>query len=223
MYTFDLPSGTKVELREMTGHEEALLTNQRLMRDGSGVNKLLRNCIASLGDQAEITEQDTLDMLSGDRLFTLVRIRQITFGDECNLDLMCQNPKCGADNAAALDLSALTVTPYPPEREHLTKLPRSGSVVQWVPLDGNGEKRLAQIEDAGIHDGMLIRIRAIDEKPPTRNAVRGLCAADLNHLRSEFRSLEGGIDTEVRIVCAKCGSPIVTRLEAQPRFLFPMK
>ena len=29
MYTFELPSGTELELREMTGAEEELLTNQR--------------------------------------------------------------------------------------------------------------------------------------------------------------------------------------------------
>lgn len=34
MYTFELPSGIEIELKEMTGVEEELLTNQRLIRNG---------------------------------------------------------------------------------------------------------------------------------------------------------------------------------------------
>ena len=44
MYSFELPSGTELELREMTGAEEELLTNQRLIRSGEAINQVLRNC-----------------------------------------------------------------------------------------------------------------------------------------------------------------------------------
>ena len=37
MHTFELPSGLEIELREMTGAEEELLTNQRLIRTGDAV------------------------------------------------------------------------------------------------------------------------------------------------------------------------------------------
>jgi len=72
MHTFELPSGLEIELREMTGAEEELLTNQRLIRTGDAVNQALKNCIVRLGDNDEPTVKDVLDLLSGDRLFILV-------------------------------------------------------------------------------------------------------------------------------------------------------
>ena len=50
MHVFELPSGTEVELREMTGAEEELLTNQRLIRTGEAVNQVFRNGIVRLGE-----------------------------------------------------------------------------------------------------------------------------------------------------------------------------
>lgn len=78
MHTFTLPSGPEIELREMTGAEEELLTNQRLIRKGESINQVLKNCILRIGENVEPSMQDALDMLSGDRLFVLVRLRQIS-------------------------------------------------------------------------------------------------------------------------------------------------
>jgi len=38
MHTFTLPRGPEVELREMTGADEDLLANQRLIRKGESIN-----------------------------------------------------------------------------------------------------------------------------------------------------------------------------------------
>ena len=43
MYTFTLPSGTEIDRVEMTGAEEDLLTDQRLMRNGEAVNQVVAN------------------------------------------------------------------------------------------------------------------------------------------------------------------------------------
>ena len=52
MHTFTLPSGTEIDLVEMTGAEEDLLTIQRLMRNGEAVNQVLANCTKRLGENA---------------------------------------------------------------------------------------------------------------------------------------------------------------------------
>jgi len=38
MHTFTLPSGIEIDLVEMTGVEEDLLTNRRLMKNGEAIN-----------------------------------------------------------------------------------------------------------------------------------------------------------------------------------------
>jgi len=82
MHTFTLPSGIEIDLVEMTGVEEDLLTNRRLMRKGEGIDHVLLNCTKRLGGSDEPKMEDILDLLSGDRLFALVRLRQISLGDE---------------------------------------------------------------------------------------------------------------------------------------------
>ena len=131
MYTFELPSGPEIELREMTGAEEELLTNQRLIRTGDAVNQVLANCILRIGENAEPAMTDVLNMLSGDRLFTLVRLRQISLGDEVELDLVCPNTACRAKNHIVVNLNDLPVTPYGEEREfalHAARLRQEGEV-----------------------------------------------------------------------------------------------
>ncbi len=61
--------------------------------------------------------KDVLDLLSGDRLFILVKLRQVSLGDEVELELVCPNAACRATNHVAVDLEDLEVTPYGPERD----------------------------------------------------------------------------------------------------------
>jgi hypothetical protein len=57
----------------MTGVEEELITNGKLLRSGDAVNQLLCNCLVQLGENSNVTVKDVLDLLAGDRLFSLIR------------------------------------------------------------------------------------------------------------------------------------------------------
>lgn len=221
MYTFQLPTGNETELREMTGAEEELLTNQRLIRSGDAVNQVLANCILQIGEKDEVATKDILDMLSGDRLFTLVRLRQISLGDEVELDLTCPNTACRAKNRATINLDDLPVTPYGEEREFVFTLPASGSKVRFVYLDGHKEKRLAQMQEPSISAAMLIRILDIDGSAPSKKVLSEMSMRDRSALRQEMLRVDAGIDTAVELDCDSCGTRIRTRLEAEPSFLFP--
>ena len=117
MYSFELPSGTELELREMTGAEEELLTNQRLIRSGEAINQVLRNCFVRLGEKTDPDLSEVMNLLSGDRLFALVRLRQVSLGDEVELELSCPNSACRMTNFVTVNLEDLKVTPYGEERE----------------------------------------------------------------------------------------------------------
>ena len=116
MYIYELPSGIEIELKEMTGAEEELLTNQRLIRNGEAINQVLRNCTVRLGENEKPSVNDILDLLSGDRLFALVKLRQISLGDEVELELTCPNASCRMTNYVTVNLEDLKVTPYTEER-----------------------------------------------------------------------------------------------------------
>jgi hypothetical protein len=121
MYSFELPSGTELELREMTGTEEELLTNQRLIRSGEAINQVLRNCFVRLGEKTDPDLSEVMNLLSGDRLFALVRLRQISLGDEVELELSCPNSACRMTNFVTVNLEDLKFTPYGEEREFVFK------------------------------------------------------------------------------------------------------
>ena len=104
MHKFTLPSGIDIELREMTGAEEEILTNQRLIKNGEAINRVLLNCITSLGNEEKVAMDAVLDLLSGDRLFALVKLRQISLGDEVDLEPTCPNTGCRMSNFVTVNL-----------------------------------------------------------------------------------------------------------------------
>jgi hypothetical protein len=192
------------------------------MRDGTGFNRALRNCIVRLDDNDAVTEKDVAQMLSGDRLVALVRLRQITFGDDLELKLTCPNPKCGHENAIQVSLADAEQTDYAPERQHTFTLPGCGQVVVFGLSTGEHEARYAKLkDDANIHSMLLMRIISVDGAPPARNTVRGWSARDIGALRSKMQSVDGGIDTAIKTVCRECGKPIATRAEGTESFFFP--
>ena len=221
MYTFTMPSGIEAEIRELTGAEEEILTNPRLIRSGDAINRVLENCILRLGENDKPTAKNMLDLLSGDRLFLLVKLRQVSLGDDVSLDLACSNPACREANTLAVSLEDLDVTPYTDEREFTIALPASGKTVRFRHLDGHMEKRLAALKEATISSAILMRIIDIDGRPPSKKVVADLSLRDRNVLREAMRASDAGIDTTVETDCIACGTRLRTRLEAEPGFLFP--
>ncbi|MEN6358277.1 MAG: hypothetical protein ABFD83_14485 [Armatimonadota bacterium] len=221
MYTFTIPSRSDIDIREMTGVEEELLTNQKLIRSGDAVNQVLANCILRIGESDDVSTKQVLDMLSGDRLFVLVKLRQISLGDEVELELTCPNPACRAKNRAVVNLDDLTVNPYPDEREFVFTLPSSGAKVRFCYLDGHKEKRLSQMQEPSITAAMLIRILDVDGNPPSKKVLAEMSMRDRSALRAEMLRVDAGIDTSIECDCDSCGARIRSRLEAEPSFLFP--
>ena len=221
MYPYTLPSGIFCQLRELTGVEEELLTNAKLLRSGDAINMILRNCMLQLGDKSDVSINDVLDLLAGDRLFILVKLRQISLGDEMTLKLTCPNSNCQGISQVPVNLEELPVTSYPTEREFSCTLPGSGSVVKFGYLDGHMEKRLAALPEATISQGMLIRILDIDGNAPNKKTVTEMSLKDRQALRGAMLSVDGGVDTTVDTNCEHCGQPIRTRVEADASFFFP--
>ena len=221
MHTFELPSGIQIELKEMTGAEEELLTNQRLIRSGDAINQVLGNCFVRLGDDTEPSVNDMLDLLSGDRLYALVRLRQISLGDEVELELTCSNMACRMANYTSVNLEELKVTPYSEQREFDYLLPGANKTVRFGFLDGHKEKRLASLREPNITSAMLIRIVSIDGNAPSKKILAEMSMRDRGALREEMARVDAGIDTAVEVECEGCGTRIRTRLEAEPAFLFP--
>lgn len=218
---YTLPSGTEVELRPMTGVEEDILTDPRQMGNGAGINTLIKNCLVRLEEKTDVSVTDVLDLLAGDRLFILVRLRQISLGDEVVVSLNCPKPHCRKSIEATINLNDLTVTPYPTERSFSTTLP-SGTVVSFVHINGHKEAQLAALDgESSVSSGMLVRIVEVDGKTPNKQTLTSMSMRDRQALRDAMINTDGGIDTVITGECPKCGTAMRTSLEGSSGFFFP--
>ncbi len=153
-----------------------------------------------------------------DKLYLIMKLREISYGDEYNTLLICGS--CGAENPTTIKLSQLNVNPVPddfkdpatimlPElkKEAVIRLPRvkderffldsSTALDQlWrfiVSIDGHTDKSI---------------IAAVLDKLPLRD-VRTI----LNSVKSEY-----GVDTKVKFECKDCGGVTVVDLPIDANF-----
>lgn len=94
-------------LRKMTGHEEALLADRKLRKNGGKlVTELLGSCLRSVGTK-KASPKLAASLSSADRNFLLLELRKITFGSELDARYTC--PACGEVSEVREDLEELPV------------------------------------------------------------------------------------------------------------------
>lgn len=217
----------EVEIDEMTGEEEDILADQRRAPGGKGVllkpayqriTEVLSRCTKRVGTEARPEGKDRFndpgyferhweEAYSNDRGFAVIRLRQLSLGDEYVFSQVC--PSCKKDiKGVTIDLADLDVTSQPLEQARVTErkltLP-SGLPVVWRPLVGKDEAR--QVEMVHAHESDLVsavlflRLVSIGGEQPNFDKVRRLSTNDRRALRLAYDQGEAGIDTEVQITC----------------------
>lgn len=73
-----LPSGVEFEVRNLRGSDQEDLTRAKTLRDGSGFATMLASALLRLGDNTNVTVNDVDRMLSNDRKYALIALRQHT-------------------------------------------------------------------------------------------------------------------------------------------------
>lgn len=93
----DILEKGSIKIRPMTVHEEKILTTSRIVKSGQALDMIFDNCIKS-----DINSQD---LLSSDRVFLMLWLRSISYGNLYKFNLTCQNPSCGKRFEYEVDLS----------------------------------------------------------------------------------------------------------------------
>ncbi|AYO30591.1 hypothetical protein D2962_08130 [Biomaibacter acetigenes] len=203
---FLFPGRWEGELREMTTAEEDMLLNRRQGREWEAINKVLQACLLTPG-------VDVMNMLVGDRVFALLQLRRITYGDAFVFRVTC--PRCNArfeweENLGDLKIKYLEDPEHAkPEHTFTFTLPKSGKVINWRMLRGKDEQKMATMRrdhpDALMTSIMLLRVVEIEgEKMVTRKAFAELPASDAAAFRGEVEAKECGIDTAITVECPEC-------------------
>lgn len=214
----------EVELKEMTGEEEDLLASRNIPFDKK-MDALIASCLVRLGTihQKPKIRKIVPQLLLGDRTFLFFAIRRASLGDEFPFREEC--PQCEETSLQPFDLGLLKLRkmPEPLKRSYHATLP-SGAEVVFKCLAGEDEKRRDKYRKTlkPLSLQIFLRLESINGEEPTPLSIRGLTVRDRDFLRSQFASVDGGVETTIELTCPLCGTDFERELDpGQPSFFSP--
>lgn len=215
----------KAGLREMTGEEEDILA-QRHMGMGQKLTQIIGNCLTKIGpvtDKAEL-RRIAGELTIGDRIVLLLALRVLSLGPTYSFQITCPECKTKQNHGLRLDKLAIKEMPDKRLRELQVTLP-SGKKVGLKVMTAQDEQKLEKHrgQKDSLSLGILARLTMIGENTrPTLKDVKGFSWRDRHLLRDKFMKLEGGVDTDIQVVCDNCDHEFQSVLDVgQPSFFFP--
>lgn len=114
MSLISCPSGLSIDVRALKTREAKILSDRELGRSGGIVRELLAQCTTELIDPGIYAfENEKLNwskVLLGDRLFALLEIRRLSWGDEYMIRVRCEEEGCKEQFEHPVDLGELMAT-----------------------------------------------------------------------------------------------------------------
>ena len=208
--TFD---ETKVTVRPMTFvDEKAIITAQNDPQIDSA-NLLLSRCVEGL-------DIDTLLLV--DKLFLILKIRELSYGSEYKIQIMCS--KCKAENDLCVELDKLNNNIIPedyadPQEVELPRIKKSCKVRMPRVSD---EKYLSSSEKLLDHLWrFVLEIGGSKDLSVIAKVIKRLPIADLHKITNVIVDSDYGIQTDVKFVCSTCNEHNSLNLPITPNFFSP--
>jgi hypothetical protein len=224
----DAPTDGVLHIRPMTGEEEQILATPRYIKKGTAINMIFQRCVK------EKIKPD--ELLSIDRTYLLIALRNISYGHEYEVDIKC--PGCDKKFNHTIRLDQLLVEYCPPEfQSPLTDvLPKSGLNFIWHLPRGRDEnlvsdyreKRSKEYGDLAIDDSLLFRIalmidaiETIRDKTEILILLKKLPIQDISYLRGIAGDPPFGVNTKCEATCSLCYHDFEIELPLEAGFFFP--
>jgi len=240
-YPTDHPYHNKneVEIKFMTAKEEDILVNQKYLRNGTAIDKLLENLVV---------EQFNIDsLLIQDKAALVVAARISGYGAEYKVQAKCNG--CGSKTTATFDLHQFEPKPLPIVEElegvelvqtgvYSVKLERLPYSVHIRPLNGADEKYLMKVDklnkkhnrpESLITDQLRLMIVAVGDKNGFTNdesqineLVNVMPASDSRLIRKAHETVFPGMDNTQSFDCSICGDSTEVEVPiATAQFFWP--
>ena len=206
VYTLEDP-GAPITLRPMTFEDEKQIVNATKNQDP--VNIILQRCTTNI---------NISDLLSIDKLYLIMKLREISYGDDYNTLMICST--CNAENPITVKLSQLNVNPVPDDFTDPVEvtLPTIKKTCKVSLPRVRDEKLLTDVSKT--LDEIWRFIKEIDgqtDKSIISAVVNKLPIKDmktiLNAMKTEF-----GVDTKIKFGCNNCKEVSVIDLPIDANF-----
>lgn len=206
VYNLEDP-GAPITIRPMTFEDEKALVSAG--KGDDPVNLILQRCTTNI---------KIPDLLSMDKLYLIMKLREISYGDDYNTLLVCSH--CKAENPTTVKLSQLNVNPVPDDfedpitvmlptlkKEAKVRLPRVRDERMMMDTQAALDQIWRFVVEIDGHTDKSI-IAPVVDKLPLRD-VRTI----LNAIKTDY-----GVDTKIKFECNSCGGVTVVDLPIDSNF-----
>lgn len=221
------------ELREMNGSDEEAISKPEIKSNGAKIGRtLLERCCLRIGTmyKNEVKPQEWREAIQslavGDQDIMLLKLREISLGDEIETQYECTDKSCKAKITTIVSVDELEIIPYNGQELIDFELPKG-----LKDKDGNlitkGKLRLPNGLDREVLDGVIRKnqglantmmlTRCIVELEGAKvhdDFVRNLSIKDRNYLSDLIKENSFGVSTVVDVDCPNCGESFKASLNA---------
>jgi hypothetical protein len=198
-----------ITLRPMTFEDErAMMSNKNVNIDV--LNTLLSRCVSNI---------QIGSLLQIDKLFLVMKLRELSYGDDYNASINCNG--CKKDNSVVFTLSNLPIT-------YLEDDATDPILVKLPVLDKEVKIKMPRIQDEEYFSNADYTIKNLwrfveeidghSEKSVISKIIPQLPLKDAHVLLESLSGQKYGVETKVRFVCNYCSHNEVMELPITPDF-----
>ena len=225
----DITEKGSIRVRPMTVNEEKILTTSRLVKSGQALDMIFRNCIKSDIEPGEL--------LSSDRVFIMLWLRSISYGNLYKFNITCPNNACGRRFEYEVDLSEHPIKEM--EDESISepfqitlpvmkytvhfRLPRGKDEVEIIKMQ-NKPKKIDDTDDSIVHrlSSIMTKIEDPEGKEVPSNQyqrfVESLVGRDASAIRNLIDEVDAGVEDIEGIRCPYCDHEFDTPIPITENF-----
>ena len=228
--TSPLHNREEIEIRCMTANDENVLTSRALLKKGTVIEVLLKNCLVN--KLINVSE-----MLVGDRNAIMIALRITGYGSDYTTGFNCDSCSKQVQETfqlTELPIKRLNIQPLEPyTNRFLFTLPKWKKDVIFKFMTGADEselmktferaRKISEIESVVTTQliNSIISIDGNEDRAFISKVVGKMPSSDSLALRSYINENEPGIDMKSYFTCSNCGYDGEVEVPIGPSFLWP--
>ncbi len=206
-----------VMVRPLTGRDEELLADRRYRNAAQQVSEFLAQVLVEVpGLDKPVSKELVSEMLIGDRDYLLLRLRQISLGDQVHQVMRCPGPACGQKADVEFLISELPVrrvkTVQPQYEFELSEPsrkddPKSGHVALRLPtgLDLEAILDCKDVNPAMANTKLFARIvKKLGRESLDEAAARELSLRTRSEITAFLNKITPGPELKIEVQCPHC-------------------